>query len=217
MFAGLTPGYIGLFQVNLRIPSLASGDFPLVISVGTARSNAPMVAVSSPGGPALSVVRTMAYHQLTALPDNGPDYRTSTVISGNGAVIAYTYSPPSGNHIYTMNFDGSGQREVDTYKSLCSCGPILDISDDGSKVVSTDELQIRLADKGAVAPLLTVDTFIMGLKMEGDGRRIFFLISRDGNILSNGKAVAPIQRGLYVMGADGSGLRQIRTSIPNSR
>jgi len=209
MFAGLTPGYIGLFQVNLRIPSLASGDFPLVISVGAARSNAPMVSVSSPNGPALSIVRTMAYHQLTALPDNGPDYRTSTVISGNGAVIAYTYAPPSGNHIYTMNFDGSGQREVDTYKSLCFCGPTLDISDDGTKVVSTDELQIRFVDKGAAATLLTVDSGIMGLKMEGDGRRVFFLVNRDGNILSNGKAVAPIQRGLYVMGADGSGLRQI--------
>ena len=49
----------------------------------------------------------------------------------------------------------------------------------------------------------------MGLKMEGDGRRVFFLISRDGNVMSNGKAIAPIQRGLYVMGADGSGLRQI--------
>jgi uncharacterized protein (TIGR03437 family) len=207
-FAGLTPGYIGLFQVNLVIPSLASGDFPLVVSVGAARSNAPMVAVSSPNGQALSVVRTVAYHQLTALPDNGPDYRTSTVISGKGAVIAYTYSPPSGNHIYTMNFDGSGQREVDTYKSLCYCGPTLDISDDGTKLVSTDELQIRFVDKGA-ATLLTVDTFIMGLKMEGDGRRVFFLISRDGNIMSNGKAIAPIQRGLYVMGADGSGLRQI--------
>ncbi|PWU06648.1 MAG: hypothetical protein C5B51_11815 [Terriglobia bacterium] len=208
LFAGLTPGYVGLFQVNLRVPSLPSGDFPLVVTVGGTRSNIATVAVSGSGGPALSVVRTMAYHQLTALPDSGPDYRSSTVISGNGATIAYTYAPSSGNHIYTMNFDGSGRREVDSYKSLCYCGPILDLSDDGSKLVSTDQRQIRLVDKG-VTTLLTVDTGIMGLKMEGDGRRVFFLIDRDGNILSNGKAVAPIQRGLYVIGADGAGMRQI--------
>lgn len=210
LFAGLTPGAVGLFQVNLRIPALASGDFLLVVTVGGARSNGALVAVSSPGGPPpLSVVRTMAYHQLTALPDNGPDYRTSTVISGDGTVIAYTRAPSSGNHIYTMNFDGSGVREVDSYKSLCSCGPVLDISDDGTKVVSTEQRQIRFVDRGAVTPLITVDTGIMGLKMEGDGRRVFFLIDRDGNITSNGRAVTPIQRGLYVINADGSGLRQI--------
>src|SRR5207302_1258733 len=169
----------------LRIPTMASGDFPLVVTVGGSRSNAPMIAVSGTGAPpAPSVVRTMVYHQLTALPDNGPDYRTSTVISGNGAAIAYTYAGKGPVQVYAMNFDGSGRHLVDSFTPLCSCGTILDISDDATKIVSTDEVQIRLVDKGVVRPLLTFDTFIGGLKMEGDGLRVFFLLGRDGNITS---------------------------------
>jgi uncharacterized protein (TIGR03437 family) len=45
IFAGLTPGFVGLFQVNLRIPQLAPGDYPLVVTVGGAPSNAAMVSV----------------------------------------------------------------------------------------------------------------------------------------------------------------------------
>src|SRR5450759_3517353 len=191
LFAGLTPGAIGLFQVNLRIPALAWGDFPLVVTVGTAPSNSALVAVSSPGSlPPQTVVRTMVYHQLTALPDSGPDYRTSTAISGNGAVIAYARVPRSGpGTVYAMNFDGSGVQQVDSYSGQCSCGVTLDISDDGAKVVSTEQRQIRFIDrvKNTVIPLITVDTGVMGLKMEGDGRRVFFMLDRDGNIMSGSK------------------------------
>jgi uncharacterized protein (TIGR03437 family) len=208
LFAGLAPGGVGLFQVNLRIPSLASGDFPLIVTVGQARSNAPMVAVSGDGRPVPSIVRTVAYHQVTSLPDAGPDYRTSTAISGNGAVIAFTHDRVNPNQIFVMNFDGTGQRLVDSYKASCYCGSIVDISDDGSKVVSTEGQQIRLVDRGAVQPLITVDTGVMGLKIQGDGRRVFFLLDRDGNITGGAKNIF-VQRGLYVMNTDGSGLRQI--------
>ncbi len=39
LFAGLTPGFVGLLQVNLRVPSVGNGSQPLVISIGGARSN----------------------------------------------------------------------------------------------------------------------------------------------------------------------------------
>ena len=45
VFAGLTPGNVGLFQVNLQIPSLPSGTYPVQIIVGGATSNAPSIAV----------------------------------------------------------------------------------------------------------------------------------------------------------------------------
>ena len=45
-FIGLTPGGIALAQANITVPSLAAGDYPLVITVGGAASNAPLVAVS---------------------------------------------------------------------------------------------------------------------------------------------------------------------------
>jgi uncharacterized protein (TIGR03437 family) len=43
-FAGLAPGYVGLVQLNLTVPPL-TGDFPLVVTFGSAVSNAPTVSV----------------------------------------------------------------------------------------------------------------------------------------------------------------------------
>jgi hypothetical protein len=205
LFAGLAPGGVGLFQVNLRIPTLASGDYPLIVAIGQARSNAPLLAVSTDGRPVSTIVRTITYHQLTAIPDQGPDYRTSFAISGNGAVIAYAHDSGP-NQVYAMNFDGTGAHQVDSYKAQCYCGSFVDVSDDGSKIVSSEGRQIRLA--GAGTSLVTVDTGVAGLKIQGDGRRIFFLLDRDGNIY-NGTHGSFIQRGLYVMNTDGSGMRQI--------
>jgi len=39
LFAGLAPGYAGLYQVNLMVPQLASGNYPLQISAGGVASN----------------------------------------------------------------------------------------------------------------------------------------------------------------------------------
>ena len=45
LYAGLTPGSISLAQANVRVPSLPSGDFPVVIKVGGSESNAPVITV----------------------------------------------------------------------------------------------------------------------------------------------------------------------------
>ena len=112
LFASLMPGAVGLLEVNLRIPALAPGDYPLIVTIGQAASNAPLISVSGDGRPVLSIVHTIAYHQLTSLPDKGPDYRNSTALSGNGAVIAFAHDSGP-NQVWVMNFDGSGQRQVD--------------------------------------------------------------------------------------------------------
>jgi uncharacterized protein (TIGR03437 family) len=44
-FAGLTPGAVGLFQINLTVPQLAPGDYPIQISVGGVKSNSPLIAI----------------------------------------------------------------------------------------------------------------------------------------------------------------------------
>jgi uncharacterized protein (TIGR03437 family) len=209
MFAGLSPGGVGLFQVNVRVPAGPSGDALLVVTIGAVASNAVALTVLTPGGlpQAPSIVRTMAYHQVTSLPDTGPDFRTSTVLSGNGALIAFSRSSKP-LQILVMNFDGTGQRQVDSYTALCSCGAFVDISDDGSKIVSTEGRQIRLVDAQGVHALVKTDTGISGIKLQGDGRRVFFLVDRDGNLLGSTDST-PVQRGLYVINADGSGLRQI--------
>jgi uncharacterized protein (TIGR03437 family) len=45
-FAGLSPGSVGLFQVNLRLPLIASGSYPLEVSVNGITSNTRLVTVS---------------------------------------------------------------------------------------------------------------------------------------------------------------------------
>jgi len=46
IYAGLTPGSISLAQANVVVPNLASGDYPVVITAGTAPSNAPVISVA---------------------------------------------------------------------------------------------------------------------------------------------------------------------------
>ncbi|MGA2592920.1 MAG: hypothetical protein ABSH32_23650 [Bryobacteraceae bacterium] len=47
-FLGLAPGYVGLAQANITVPSsLPSGSYPLVITVNGVQSNGPLVTVSA--------------------------------------------------------------------------------------------------------------------------------------------------------------------------
>ena len=48
-FFGLTPGYAGLAQANLQVPNLATGDYPLVLTVGGYVSSSAVISVSGPG------------------------------------------------------------------------------------------------------------------------------------------------------------------------
>jgi len=44
-FAGLAPGFAGLYQVNILVPQMAAGQYPLQISVGGTVSNSAMVSI----------------------------------------------------------------------------------------------------------------------------------------------------------------------------
>ena len=44
-FAGLAPGYAGLYQVNLMVPALAAGDYALQITAGGTASNMATISV----------------------------------------------------------------------------------------------------------------------------------------------------------------------------
>jgi uncharacterized protein (TIGR03437 family) len=48
LYSGLAPGFVGLAQANLQVPDLDPGDYPVVLTVGDATSNAAVVSVGRP-------------------------------------------------------------------------------------------------------------------------------------------------------------------------
>jgi uncharacterized protein (TIGR03437 family) len=46
-YIGLTPGGIGLYQANFKIPAVAAGDHPLVITISGQTSNRPLIAIGN--------------------------------------------------------------------------------------------------------------------------------------------------------------------------
>jgi uncharacterized protein (TIGR03437 family) len=44
-FVGMTPGLVALGQANIRIPDLNPGDYPVIVTIGEQKSNAPNITV----------------------------------------------------------------------------------------------------------------------------------------------------------------------------
>src|SRR5205823_142880 len=98
------------------------------------------------------------------------------VLSGSGNRAAFamapgTEDPARPNRIFVVNADGSGLHEVDSYTSFVFFGSLVDISADGSKVVSTEGVQIRIADAAGSTgrPLIALDSGeIRWVRISGD-------------------------------------------------
>ncbi len=48
LFSGLTPGSVGLLQVNIRVPSGVTGNVPLIVRIGLQPSNTALISVRQP-------------------------------------------------------------------------------------------------------------------------------------------------------------------------
>jgi uncharacterized protein (TIGR03437 family) len=46
-FAGLTPGLVGVMQINIQIPAVSAGEQPLVVKIGGVSSNSAMISVGN--------------------------------------------------------------------------------------------------------------------------------------------------------------------------
>lgn len=152
-----------------------------------------------------TVVRTLAYHQLTAFTSGLGVYpgRRASVLSADGSRAAFVVKgAPS--HVYVINADGTGLRELDTLPG--DSAPAVDISADGSKVLYWDGVVAYWvnADGSNRRQVIELGAYPY-FRLAADGAHVFFAIDR--NVRPN----VTYEAGLYVMNADGSGIRRIVT------
>jgi hypothetical protein len=153
----------------------------------------------------------LVYHQLTAFPE-----RTGSVgfpvLSADGTTGVFSDAPGTGeaatpNRIFTIDLATRAITEVDAYRSLCFCGSMVDISADGKTVVSTEGVQVRIADaRGARELVVLASGEITALVITGDGETVYFLVRRD---TGTADGATPLPRGVWAIEKDGSDLRQV--------
>jgi uncharacterized protein (TIGR03437 family) len=47
LYLGLTPGFVGLYQANIKLPQIAPGNYPLLITVNGVQSNGPVISIAN--------------------------------------------------------------------------------------------------------------------------------------------------------------------------
>ena len=199
----------GTSYLTLRVASAANTFTPTPTPTATPSRTPTPSPTWTPGGcggptEAGTIVRTLAYHQITALSPNGV-WTTSrgAMISANGqrAAFAAGYDP---TRFYVMNADGSGAPlQVDVRTGSEGVGaPEVDISADGSRLITVgaekDYWVVRAvnADGSNLHPVITLGRYL-GFRLSGDGSQVFFLNPEDFGL--NGQQY---KAGLYAVSVD---------------
>jgi uncharacterized protein (TIGR03437 family) len=93
-FLGLAPGFVGLAQANITIPSLPAGNYPLVITVDGIPSNGPLISVSgsTSTAPRFSLISTVA---TPIAPRNVAINGTTAYVCGGQAIDVVDISSPA--------------------------------------------------------------------------------------------------------------------------
>ena len=216
----LEPGTRYYWRVRPRVqgngtPPAWSALFFFTTPGGTptpAPSPTPVPTPTSGGG---NILRSLAYREISGFTA-GPDAINGAwpVISGDGSRAAYSRSganpTPSRNlpnRIFTISAEGGAEKQVDSYTPGCFCGSRVDVSHDGGKVLSTDGRQVRIAGAdGGAQSLLNVDNSVENARISGDGSTVVIQLDRDNTIVGT---TTRLQRGIYIIGSNGAGLKQI--------
>ena len=109
-FVGLTSGFIGLGQVNVQVPTLPNGSYPLVVTVGGVASAPAQITVAQ------SSLGSLIVSVSTPRPDGQGDFAfcgSSFYPSLEGSIMVFT----AGNcdSLWAMNVDtGAFTKLVDT-------------------------------------------------------------------------------------------------------
>ena len=203
--------------VTVRFAPAVAGTQSGALSIASNDAAMPSVIVNLTGsgvtgGGTLNISRTLVYHEITLFAKqvrfgNGGQ----PVLSATGNRIVYANAPGDEtdaryNDIFVVNSDGSGQRQVDSYKQNCYCSAVVDISADGNTVVSTDSIELRIASAtGSTGKRLITNREISYVRISPKGDKVFFIHRRGDASASD----TTTERGLYVINTDGSGLKQV--------
>lgn len=182
----------------------ATGTIPDLSEAGTAPAS-----VSS-------IVRRLIYHEIpmtTPSGLNGGDRLFAVSFNANRMAF-FQYNPElNENEIHVMNLDGTDVTRVDSYTPTCHCNSQVDISADGSKILSWDGNQVlRMVNADGSNPhsVITIDGGYKYYRLSRDGARVFFMVDRDWTRRPSGESRTA---GLYVVNANGTGLRQITNAV----
>jgi hypothetical protein len=157
-----------------------------------------------------TVINTIGYHQATQFTNTYVHgYGRTVVLSADGSRIACArpwYSTPRSNLIHVVNFDGTGQKLVDMWEGGGYAQ--VDISADGSKVLSWDGGTVRLvnADGSGAHQVIQVNGGYPDFRLSPDGTKVYFSNDRYFGTTPDTGSREP---GLYVVNADGTGFHEI--------
>jgi hypothetical protein len=148
-FAGLSPGFIGLYQVNVTVPTgLTSGNaVPVVVKVSNLSSNAATIAVQG------AVSASPLFLSLTATP-------TFQLVGYPSGVVVLTMTPNAGNVTFSasvgsLNVTGgilSNQGTTITFapQQVTGLGSFFDYASGGLYRVSSFSLSVTLTQTFAL-------------------------------------------------------------------
>jgi uncharacterized protein (TIGR03437 family) len=96
-FLGLTPGSVGLAQANVTIPSLPSGDYPMILTVAGLQSTSALISVKGSGSGLPLILNQIG----TAVAPTSP-----LILPVQGATHANANVVVSGNDAYLCDMNG---------------------------------------------------------------------------------------------------------------
>jgi hypothetical protein len=198
-------------DLTLRFTPAAAGSVSAALTIASNDPTRPTLSVSLTGNGVTqvlsSVLRTIAYHEFTALTSPLDTYNIP-VISRSGNRAAFTVKT---TELWVINTDGSGLLKIDTDTTPNT--HFFSISDDGGKVLvwSASFLRVVNADGSGGRTLLTSsDGAVQGARLSGDGRTIVFVNGHGPGSLTAASGDSRVaQRGIWAINSDGTGLRGV--------
>lgn len=158
-FAGLSPGYVGLYQVNAQIPADASGGSAVAVqlSMGGVESNTVTIAVNAPAGPSGSTIAGGEQHTC-AVTSAGAVFCWGSNASGqlgNGTTTkSLTPVPVSGlsNGVVAVSAGAAFSCAL-THAGTVMCWGSNTTGDLGNGTATDSDIPVQVLDVAGTAPL----------------------------------------------------------------